>query len=112
MMKEKKKTKCFNRIKCVKPKMDLVRNNGNQVNMKVLVGSSQKTMMNLAMKKVLMMMKIAMTKISNRKKMKMTNRAIITFDSTKSDIYLTYSHFCLVILKILRNNLNLFIIRI
>ena len=112
MMIEKMKTKCFNRIKCVKPKMDLERNNGNQVNMKVLVGSSQKTMMNLAMMKASMMMKIAMMKISNRKKMKMTNREIITFDSTKTDIYLTYSHFCLVILKILRNNLNLFIIRI
>ena len=111
MMIEKMKIKCFNRIKCVKPKMDLERNNGNQVNMKVLVDSSQ-TMMNLAMMKASMMMKIAMMKISNRKKMKMTNRAIITFDSTKTDIYLTYSHFCLVILKILRNNLNLFIIRI
>jgi len=35
--------------------MDLERNNGNQANMKVLVGSSQKTMMNLAMTKALMM---------------------------------------------------------
>jgi len=89
MMIEKKKTKCFNRIKCVKLRMDLERNNGNQANMKVLVGSSQKTMMSQVMMKELTMMKIAMKKISNRKRMMMTNRAIITFDDSSKCLIFT-----------------------
>jgi len=87
MMIEKMKTKCFNRIKCVKPRMDLERNNGNQTNIKVLVGSSQKMMKIQVKMKELTMMKIAMKKISNRKRMKMTNKVIITFDSSKCLIF-------------------------
>jgi hypothetical protein len=36
MMKEKKRIKCFNRNKCVKPKKDLEKNSGNLASMKVL----------------------------------------------------------------------------
>ena len=87
MMIEMKKNKCFNRIKCVKPKMDLERRNGNQANIKVLVGSNLKMMKTQAKTKVLTMTKIAMKKVSNKKRRTMMNKAIITFDYGQSLIF-------------------------
>ena len=97
MMIERMKTKCFNRIRCVKHKMVLVRNNGNLAMNKQLVDSNPKMMTNLEMMKVWTMMKIAMMRISSRKRMKMTNKAITTFEGTMSDIYLTYSHLLVIL---------------
>merc|ERR1712166_1115714 len=89
--KEKRKTKCFNRIKCVKLKMDLVKRNGNQVSIKELVYSSQKMTKNLEKKRDSMMMRVVMERIKASKKRMMMNKVTITFDSAMSDICLTYS---------------------
>ena len=91
MMKEmKKKLKCSKMIKCVRPKMDLESKNGSQEHMKASVVFSLMRMKNPEMKKAWTTMKIATKKDSN-KKMKMMNKAITTFESKMTDIYLTYS---------------------
>merc|ERR1712166_269159 len=105
MMKEKKKTRCSNnkmKVKCVKPKMDLERKSGSQDNTITSVACSRMTMKNQRMQKVWMMTKIATRKVCNKKKMKMMNKAIITFERAMSDIYLTYSSL-LVTLNIMSN---------
>ena len=89
-MKEKKKHKCLKtKVKCVKPKMDLESKSGSQAHTK-LVACSLTTTKNQEMKKVWTTTKIATRKVCNKKRMKMMNKAIITFEKPMSDIYLTY----------------------
>ena len=80
-----KKSKCLNMTRCDKRRMGLAIKDGNQVLMTMLVVCNLKTMTNQVTIKKSMTMKIAMKKVYNKKKMKMMNKAITTFENEMND---------------------------